>query len=162
MKRLAWHEEQLSILSWVRDVVIVKFFTLSEFRMWALTLLKGKKGWEDADGRSFIFTYLPPSLGPLRRAALTWCQQHIACCSGVHLSSFPGSLAVSSLWPFSSLSGGGCTAEKQIKCMTFVYMIYTTSFTAIEMQTDVCRRKASTEVQYRFVCQKAWPKNRDR
>lgn len=92
MKRLAWHKEQLSLLSWVRDVFIVKFFTLSEFSMWALTLLKGKKGWHDADGRSFIFTYLPPSLGTFRRAALTWCQQYIACCSCIHLSLFAGSL----------------------------------------------------------------------
>lgn len=59
-KRLAWHEEQLSVLSWVRDVVICKFFTLSEFCMWALALLKGKKGWEDADGPSFSPTCLLP------------------------------------------------------------------------------------------------------
>lgn len=42
--------------------------------------------------------------------------------------------------------------------MTFVYMIYTTSFTAIEMQTDVCRRKASTEVQYGLYARKLGPR----
>lgn len=111
-------------------------------------------------GPSFSPTCLP-SLGTFRRAALTWCHRCIACCIAVHFSFFPSLLAISSLWPFCSLCGGGCTAEKQIKCMTFIYMIYPTSFTAIEMQTDVCRRKVSTQVQYRFAHQKAWPKNRD-